>query len=59
VEEVAEIIHSCIADKVNDFIDILDALPQNEVITCDKRFLDLVALGMSAAALMLSTFNSA
>ncbi len=59
VEEVAEISRSCIADKVNDFIDILDALPQNEVITRDKRFLDLVALGMSAAALTLSTFNSA
>jgi hypothetical protein len=29
------------------------------VITRDKWFLDLVALGMSAAALMLSTFNSA
>jgi hypothetical protein len=59
VEEVAEISRSCIADKVNDFIDILDALPQNEVITSDKRFLDLVALGMSGAALTLSTFNSA
>jgi hypothetical protein len=59
VEEVAEISRSCIADKVNDFIYILDALPQNEVITRDKRFLDLIALGMSAAALMLSTFNSA
>jgi hypothetical protein len=29
------------------------------VITRDKRFLDLVALGMSATALTLSTFNSA
>jgi len=29
------------------------------VITHDKRFLDLVALGMSAAALTLSTFDSA
>jgi hypothetical protein len=59
VEEVAEISRSCIADKVNDFIDILDALPQSKVITLDKRFLDLVALGMSVAALTLSAFNSA
>jgi hypothetical protein len=59
VEEIAEISRSCIADKLNDFIDILDALPQNEVITRDKRFLDLIALGMSTAALTLSTFNSA
>jgi hypothetical protein len=44
---------------VNDFIDILDALPKNEIKTRDKQFLDLVALGMSAAALMLSMFNSA
>jgi hypothetical protein len=59
VEEVAEISHSCIAEKVNDFKDILDALPQYEVVTRDKRFLDLVVLGMSVAALTLSTFNSA
>jgi hypothetical protein len=59
VEEIAEISRSCIDDKVKDFIDILDALPQNEVITRDKRFLDLIALGVSAAALTLSTFNSA
>jgi hypothetical protein len=59
LEEVAEISHSCIAEKVNDFKDILDALPQYEVVTSDKRFLDLVVLGMSAAALTLSTFNSA
>ncbi len=38
---------------------MLDALPQYEVVTRDKRFLDWVALGMSAAALTLSTFNSA
>ncbi len=59
VEEIAEISRSCIADKLDDFIDILDALPQNEVITREKRFLDLIALGMSTAALTLSTFNSA
>ena len=59
VEEVAEISRSCLADKLNDFNNILDTLPQYEVITRDKRFLDLAALGMSAAALPLSTFNSA
>jgi len=59
VKEVAEISQSCFADKLNDFNDILDTLPQYEVVTRDKRFLDLVALGMSAAALTLSTFNSA
>ncbi len=48
-----------LANKLNDFNDILDALPQYEVITRDKSFLDLVVLGMSAAALTLSTFNSA
>jgi uncharacterized coiled-coil protein SlyX len=59
VKEVAELSRACIEDKVNYFIDILDALPKNEVKNRDKRFLDLVALGMSAAALTLSTFNSA
>ena len=37
---------------------MLDALPQHEVVTQEKRFLDLVALGMSSAALTLATFNS-
>ncbi len=59
VEEVAEISRSCLADKLNDFNDILDALPKYEVITRDKRFLDLVAIGMSTATLTLSSFNSA
>ncbi len=53
VEEVAELSRSCLADKNQ-----LDALPQYEVVTRNKRFLDLVALGMSSAALTLATFNS-
>ncbi len=59
VKEVAEISRSCLTDKLTDFNNMLDKLPQYEVVTRDKRFLDLVALGMSAAALTLSTFNSA
>jgi hypothetical protein len=58
VEEVAEISRSCLDDKINDFVDILDALPQHTVITRDKCFHGLVALGMLTAALTLSTFNS-
>ncbi len=38
VEEVAEISRACIADKVNNFKDILDALPQYEVVTRDNIF---------------------
>jgi hypothetical protein len=59
VEEVAEISRSCLTDKLNNFNDILDALPQYEVMTKDKHFLDLVALSMSAVALTLSSFNLA
>ena len=59
MEEVAEIRQSCLADKIYNFVDILDALPQHTVITHDKCFLDLVALGMSMAVLTLSTYNSA
>jgi len=44
---------------LNDFNDTLDALHQYKVITRDKRFLNLVVLGMSAAAHTLSTFNLA
>jgi hypothetical protein len=56
---VAKISRSCLADKLTDFNNMLDGLPQYEVVTRDKHFLDLVALGMSAAVLTLSTFNSA
>jgi len=59
VEEVADISQSCLADKINDFVDILDTLPQHTIVTHDKYFLDLVALGMSMAVLTLSTYNSA
>jgi hypothetical protein len=36
----------------------VDALPHHQVITINKQFLNLVAIGMSAATLMLSTYNS-
>jgi uncharacterized coiled-coil protein SlyX len=59
VDEVADISQSCLADKLNDFTNILITLPVYEVVTRDKRFLDLVSFGMSAAALSLATFNMA
>jgi len=59
VEQIAELSRSCLADKQNDFNNMLDALPQHEVVTREKRFLDLVALGMSSAALTLASFNTA
>jgi len=58
VEEVADISKSCLADKLNDFTNILAALPECEVVSRDKRFLDLISFGMSAAALTLATFNT-
>jgi hypothetical protein len=58
IEQGTEVSRSCIEDKINDFVDILDALPHHQAVTRNKRFLDLVALGMSAAALTLSTYNS-
>ncbi len=58
VEQVAELSRSCLTDKHNDFNNMLDALPQHEVVTREKCFLDLVALGMSSAALTLATFNT-
>jgi hypothetical protein len=39
-------------------VDILDALPQYTPVTRDKRFLDLISLGMLAAALTLSTIST-
>jgi len=57
-EEIVEVSRSCIADKINDFVDILDALPQHQIVNRHKCFHDLVALGMSTTALTLSTYNS-
>jgi len=59
VDKVADISRSCLADKLNDFNNILVALLEYEVITRDKHFLDLVSFGMSAAALTFATFNMA
>ncbi len=36
VDEVADISKSCLADKLNDFTNILVALPEYEVVTRDK-----------------------
>jgi hypothetical protein len=51
LEEIAELSRFIIADQIYDFIDMLDALPAHEIITREKHFLDLIALGMSAASL--------
>jgi hypothetical protein len=59
VNKVADISCSCPADKLNDFKNILVALPEYDVVTRDKRFLDLVSFCISAAALTLATFNMA
>jgi hypothetical protein len=52
-ERIAEVSRACIADKINDFINILDASPHHQVVNRHKHFLNLVALGMSVAALTL------
>jgi hypothetical protein len=59
VDEVVDISKSCLADKLNDSTNILAALPEYEVVTRDKQFLDLVSFVMFAAALTLATFNTA
>jgi hypothetical protein len=59
VNEVADISKSCLADKLNDFNNILAALPEYEVVTREKRFLDLISFGMSTAALTLASYNAA
>ncbi len=59
VQEVADISRSCLEDKLNDFSNILAALPEYEIVTREKPFLDLISFGMSAAALTLATYNTA
>ncbi len=59
LEVIAEVSRFIIADQISDFIDMLDALPAHEIITWEKCCLDLIALGMSAASLTLSTINTA
>jgi hypothetical protein len=36
VDEVADISKSCLADKLNDFTNILAALPEYEIVTRDR-----------------------
>jgi hypothetical protein len=55
---VAEISRSCLEDKLNDFSNMA-ALPEYEIVSRDKRFLDLISFGMSAAALTLAAYNKA
>ncbi len=59
VEEVAEISRSCLEDKLNDFSNMLATVPEYEIVSRDKRFLNLISFGMSAAALTLATYNTA
>jgi hypothetical protein len=59
LEVIAELSRFIIADQISDFIDMLDALPVHEIITRENHFLDLIAIGMSAASLTLSTINTA
>ncbi len=59
LEEIVELSHFIIADQISDFIEMLDALPAHKIVTREKCFLDLIALGMLAASLTLSTINTA
>jgi hypothetical protein len=59
LEVIAELSRFIIADQISDYIYMLYALPAHKIITQEKRFLDLIALGMSAASLTLSAINTA
>jgi hypothetical protein len=57
-KQVVKVNRSCITDKVNDFIDLLDALPRYRTVTRTKRQFDLITFGIASARLAFATYNA-
>ncbi len=57
MKQVVEVSHSCIMDKVNDFIDLLDALLRHTTGTRTKQLFELVTFGIAMTRLTLATYN--
>jgi hypothetical protein len=58
MKQVVEVSHSCITDKVDDFIGLLDTLQRQTTITRTKCQFDLVTFGIATAGLTLTTCNA-
>ncbi len=57
MKQVVEVSHSCIMDKVNDFIDLLDTLLRHTTGTRTKQQFELVTFGIATTRLTLDTYN--
>jgi pyrimidine operon attenuation protein/uracil phosphoribosyltransferase len=58
MKQIIEVSHSCLSDKVHNFIHILDALPIHTTVTKTKRQFDLVTFGIATTGLTLATYNA-
>ena len=55
MKQIVKVSCSCLSDKINDFIDILD---DHTIVTQTKRQLDLVTFRIAFAGLTLATYNA-
>jgi hypothetical protein len=58
MKQIVEVSRSCLSDKINDFIDILDALPRHTTVTRTKRQFDLILFGLASAGLTMAMYNA-
>jgi len=58
MKQVVEVSCSYITNKVNNLIDLLDALPRHTTVTRTKCQFNLVTLGIETAGSMLATYNA-
>jgi hypothetical protein len=53
MKQIIEVTFLCLLDKIHDFIDILDALPQHTTVTRTKQQFNLVAFGIVTVGLAM------
>jgi hypothetical protein len=58
MKQVVKVSHSCLTDKIDDFIDHLDTLPRHTTVTRIKHQLDLITFGIATVSLTLATYNA-
>jgi hypothetical protein len=57
-KQIVEVSHSCITDKVIDFIDLLDVLPRHINVTRTKHQFEPVTFRIASAGLTLASYNA-
>ncbi len=58
LDQIISVSRSCLADKVNEFNDLLDMLPKHTAMTWTKCQFKLVMFGIATDTLTLATYNA-